>query len=154
MESDALCFDHGLSYFVYLPRFRRLRYLASRLLLSCAIFYPALWHLPRQRMVVDLFSQLIVYRARCVHCQLSRLISHSTQGIIMGFPTTVSMTLVCTNPDPSLLQLSNVPGNDRWVGRPVSTRQVRGLGSRARRRHVHRCSRMDSLGIACYHVCG
>ena len=56
----------------------RLRYLASRLLLPCAIFYPTLWHLPCQRMVVDVFSQLIVYRARCIHRQLSHLISHST----------------------------------------------------------------------------
>ena len=53
-----------------------LRYLASRLLLPCTIFYSTLWHLPCQRMVVDIFSQFIVYRARCIHSQLSHLISH------------------------------------------------------------------------------
>ena len=57
--------------------FVRLRYLASRLLLPCDIFYSAFRHLPCQGMVVDIFSQLIVYRARCIHRQLSHIVSNS-----------------------------------------------------------------------------
>ena len=104
MEFNALCSDHGMQYVVYPPLLRRLRYVACRLFLPRAIFHPALRHLPCQGMIVDLFSQLILHRTRYTNCQLSYLISDSTQGIIIGFPTTASMTLVSAKFDASFLQ--------------------------------------------------
>ena len=154
MESDALCLDHGLSCFVYLPRFR----LAEIFSFSpTSSLYYFLFHSLAPTLPKNGCGHFLpVYRiSGKVHSQstVSPHISlYSTQGIIMGFPTTLGMTLVSTNLDPSLPQLSRAPGNDRWVGHPVSTRQTRGLGSGTRRRHVHRFSWMDSLGVARYHV--
>jgi hypothetical protein len=70
----------------------------------------------------------------------------------MGFPTTISMTLVSVKFSPTFRKFRFVLGDDCWVGRPVPARQVRGLGSRARRRHVYRFPWMDSLGVTRYYV--
>ena len=78
-----------------------LKYLALRVLLPRDTFYPTRFPLPCQRMDVDLFSQLILRRTRSgIHQPLSP-VSDCRTGIIMGFPTTLSMALVSMEANPS-----------------------------------------------------
>ncbi len=54
-------------------------------------------------------------------------------GIIMGFPTTLSMNLVSGFLQGDSPQVVDVPvGNASWMGTPVTHLQVLRLGSRTR----------------------
>lgn len=69
--------------------------LVDGVLLPCLVFRPIVWPIPCTGMALDFYTEFVVYRSRYQishHC--NSMCSLLVSGIIMGFPTTLSMNLV------------------------------------------------------------